>query len=433
MAPEMRYNAKNADGKKADVYSLAKTLWIVLTGVDHGFEGRYEEDDAIIGLRNDKRYKKEHLVELEELLKQATEYDPSLRPSMETFVTTLEKWLEVVSNFQSYGRYDDGTEFPKGHRQVDRFLNGSFVIFSKQSVYNHISGTYDARHNKMSSMEFRHYIGTMRQSYYMMKDFTKFSSIYQKNPFSIKEEKEDVETHRRIEESCKFDKFIEENWNKWCLKDICDENNNKNDGKLEFAIMFHINGGTFGARKYVAETGYICEEDVIPYPVSKDGKYLFTDFNGAVKAIVEMKDYIKKICSESGIVWQEMGIYFTIKLFRIKPPSHIFTEEEIKEVLRAGNDFRNNRLVIDEEGYAQLIDSDLHYECYRYPVSQESYDARNNYVGQYANLDDVGEIYLAMLDGWLHHLRTGQRYDVDYYDQCEDAEKMLAEIKQYYQ
>ena len=83
--------------------------------------------------------------------------------------------------------------------------------------------------------------------------------------------------------------------------------------------------------------------------------------------------------------------------------------------------------------HAQLIDSDLHYECYRYPVSQESYDARNNYVGQYANLDDVGEIYLAMLDGWLHHLRTGQRYDVDYYDQCEDAEKMLAEIKQYYQ
>ena len=65
-------------------------------------------------------------------------------------------------------------------------------------------------------------------------------------------------------------------------------------------------------------------------------------------------------------------------------------------------------------------------------MSQESYDARNNYVGQYANLDDVSEIYLAMLDGWLHHLRTGQRYDVDYYEQCEDAEKMLAEIKQYY-
>ena len=65
-------------------------------------------------------------------------------------------------------------------------------------------------------------------------------------------------------------------------------------------------------------------------------------------------------------------------------------------------------------------------------MSKESYDARNNYVGQYANLDDVNEIYLAMLDGWLHHLRTGQRYDVDYYEQCEEAEKMLVEIKLYY-
>lgn len=569
MAPEMRYNAKNADGKKADVYSLAKTLWIILTGVEHGFEGRYEEDDAIIGLRNDKRYKKEHLVELEILLKQATEYDPSLRPNMEEFVTTLEKWLEVASDLQKsnysdwkylqdklfpktvpshtewrdlnsiikifndigripglnhmflptgggldvesagyaiekgymyliadgcyyvlkpyklelenfgdrdyrwsyfrlqlepidpisssvyedcresliedfpghyiesnlacYGRYDDGTEFPKGYRQIDRFLNGTFVIFSKQSVYNHVSGTYDARHNKMSSIEFRHYIGTMRQSYYKLKDFSKFLSIYQKNPFRINEEKEDADTSKRIEESCKFDKFIEENWDKWCLKDICDKNNNKNESKLEFAIIFHINGGGFSARKYVAKTGYICEEDFIPYPISKDGKYIFSDFDGAVKAVAEMKDYIKKICIDSGIVWQEMGIYFSIKLFRIEPPSHLFTEEEIKAVLRAGNDFRSNRLVIDEEGYAQLIDSDIHYEYYRYPVSQESYDAQNNYVGQYANLDDVNEIYLAMLDGWLHHLRTGQRYDVDYYDQTVEEDKILGEIKQYYQ
>lgn len=568
MAPEMRYNAKNADGKKADVYSLAKTLWIILTGVEHGFEGRYEEDDAIIGLRNDKRYKKKHLVELEALLKQATEYDPSLRPSMEVFANTLEKWSEiarnfpksnysewkylqnrlfpktvplhaewrdldsivkilndigsmpglnhmflptgggqdiesaknateegciclvaggcnyifkphklelenygkdyyrwsyfrlqlepiepvsdtvykncresliedfpghyVVSNLACYGRYDDGTEFPKGYRQVDRFLNGSFVIFSKQSIYNHISGTYDARHNKMRGIEFRNYIGTMRKSYYTLRDFNRFLNVYQKNPFSSKNEKEDVENHKRIEESCKFDKFIKTGWDKWCLKDICDKNNNKSEGKLEFAIIFHINGGGFGTRKYVSETGYICEEDSIPYPVSKDGKYIFSNFDGAVKAVVGMEDYIKKLCSESGVIWQEMGIYFTIKLFRIKPPSHLFTEEEIKTVLRAGNDFRNNRLVIDEEGYAQLIDSDLRYEYYRYPVSQESYDARNNYVGQYANLDDVNEIYTAMLEGWLHHLRTGQRYSIDYYDQGEETEKLLEEIKQYY-
>ncbi|RHQ94723.1 hypothetical protein DWX80_14270 [Ruminococcus sp. AF21-3] len=62
----------------------------------------------------------------------------------------------------------------------------------------------------MSSIEFRHYIGTMRQSYSTIKKFTKFLSIYQKNPFSTKDKKEEVEIHRRIEESCKFDKFPEE-------------------------------------------------------------------------------------------------------------------------------------------------------------------------------------------------------------------------------
>lgn len=568
MAPEMKYNAKKADGKKADVYSLAKTLWIILKGVGHGFEGRYEEDDTIIGLRSDERYKKEHLVELEALLKQATEYDPILRPSTETFVATLEKWLEVTNNYQKsnysewkylqnrlfpktvplyaewkdidsiikilndigsmpglnhmflptgggqdiesaefakeegciclvaggsnyivkphkmelvnygkgdyrwsyfrlqlkqieaisdkvyedcresliedypghyiesnledYGRYDDGTEFPKGHRQVDRFLEGTFVVFSKQSIYNHISGTYDARHNKMSSVEFRQYIGTMRHFYFKLKDFQEFLNIYQKNPFSIEDENAEAETNKRIDESCNFDNFIEENWSGWCFKNICDKNNYNNDGKLEFAIMFHINGGVFGSRKYVAETGYIFEEDVIPYPVSKEGKYIFSDFNGAVNAVIEIEESIQKICNDAGMIWQEMGIYFTIKLFRIKPPSHLFTEEEIKSVLRAGNDFRSNKLVIDEEGYAQLIDSDLYYERYRYPVSQESYDARHNYVGQYANLDDVNEIYLAMLEGWLYHLRTKQRYDIDYYDQNAEAEKIIEEIEKYY-
>lgn len=28
IAPEMKRNAKDSDGKKADVYSLAKTLWM---------------------------------------------------------------------------------------------------------------------------------------------------------------------------------------------------------------------------------------------------------------------------------------------------------------------------------------------------------------------------------------------------------------------
>lgn len=568
MAPEMRYNPKSADGKKADIYSLAKTLWIVLTGIQHGFEGRYEEDDTMIGLHYDARYKTEHLVELEQLLKQATEYNPTLRPNINAFARTLEKYLEIkqdfvkrnysewkylqnklfpqtapmraewrdldsiirilnnigampglnhmflptagggdmesaeyaseegciclvadksnyilkpkklelenygtndylwsyfrlevqplepilnnensdyrelliedypghyiMSNLANYNRYDDGTEFPKGYRVVDRVLKGTFVIFSKQSIYNHIAGTYDARHDKMEGLQFREYIKTMRKSYYELKDFREFSNLYQKSPFMTEDELEKVEFNKRIEESCKFDEFVEESWDKWNLKEICDRNNYKCEGNLEFVILFNINGSSFGARKYISESGSILEEEDIIYPLTKKGKYIFSDFDGAVKAINEIEAYIKKLCDEAEIVWQDMGIYFTINLFRTKPPIHLFSEKEVKEVLRGGNDFINNRLVIDGEGFVQLIDSDLPYESYRYPVIQETYNAGNNYVGKYANLDDVNEIYLALLEGWKCHLKSKRRYVIDYYNNKDNEEKILEEIKNFY-
>lgn len=566
MAPEMRYNARNADGKKADVYSLAKTLWILLMDIKFGFEGRYDEDDSIIGIRSNERYKKTHLVELDALLRQATEYDPNLRPNITKFVEQLEAWLEisnsdqksnysewkylqnklfpgtvplhtewrdidsiikvlnyvssmpglnhmfiptgggqnidfseraaedgciylraggcyvlkprklelenfgqddyrwsyfrlelqplepvtdflyedcretliedypghyVVSKLMAYGRYDDGKEFPENYKWVDRFTKGTFVIFSKQSIYNHISGTYDARHNKMGSIVFRNYIKEMKETYYRLKDFKHFLEIYDKDPFREDDERQEKITQKRIEGSEKFDKFIETSWKEWCFKDICDRNNNCEPGKLEYAIYFHINGQVFGTRKYLDETGRIKEEDFLPFLIDKQGKYIFADFDCAIKTINEVLNYIKELCNENKIEWDELGIYFTIELFRIKPPTHLFTEDEIKRVLREGNDFRNNRLVIDEDGYVKLVDSDIPYEEYRYPVIHESYNAGNNYVGQYANLDDVNEIYLAMLDGWLHHLRTEQNYSIDYYED-KNEEELLAEIKNFY-
>lgn len=42
--------------------------------------------------------------------------------------------------------------------QLIVFLCGSFVFFGTRSIYNRVSGTYDARHNKMTEDEFRGYI-----------------------------------------------------------------------------------------------------------------------------------------------------------------------------------------------------------------------------------------------------------------------------------
>lgn len=95
LAPEMSRYAKDADGRKADVYSLAKTLWILLTGNKDGFEGGYVVTDTSMSLHEYPHLKKEHLVELDELLNAATRNDPDERPTMEGFAMVIKKWQAI--------------------------------------------------------------------------------------------------------------------------------------------------------------------------------------------------------------------------------------------------------------------------------------------------------------------------------------------------
>lgn len=101
MAPEMRRNPSTADYFKADVYSLAKTLWIYLAGCPTGFEGAYSPWDKLYGLRSFDRFRKAHLAELEKLLICATDADPAKRPTMDEFVEYLEIWLKTDQNYRS--------------------------------------------------------------------------------------------------------------------------------------------------------------------------------------------------------------------------------------------------------------------------------------------------------------------------------------------
>lgn len=52
----------------------------------------------------------------------------------------------------------NGQPLPHEARLIARVLNGSFVTFSKASIYNQNSDTYDGRHNKMSTGDFKAYI-----------------------------------------------------------------------------------------------------------------------------------------------------------------------------------------------------------------------------------------------------------------------------------
>jgi serine/threonine-protein kinase len=111
MAPEMKLHADEANGFAADVYSLAKTLWIFLTGRSDGFDGQYNPN-SINGLRLLNLTEPTvdgvlvttpvslYVRPLDELLSTSTSDDPSERPTIEEFINELSSWIEIYKDFQ---------------------------------------------------------------------------------------------------------------------------------------------------------------------------------------------------------------------------------------------------------------------------------------------------------------------------------------------
>jgi serine/threonine protein kinase len=115
MAPEIRRHEHNGDTRPADVFSLAKSLWIAITRRAEGFDGRYDGSGAV----SIKPYVGEAFVgPLEELLMEATEHEPVSRPGMREFRDRLVSWLGLHSDFSKINamewKYAQKKLFPIG-------------------------------------------------------------------------------------------------------------------------------------------------------------------------------------------------------------------------------------------------------------------------------------------------------------------------------
>jgi len=88
MAPEMRESPDTADGELADVYSIAKTLWVLLAGSNLPFPGQHRADDEICRLtaRLDYRW----APQLDLLIERCTANDPSMRPRIREVADELD-------------------------------------------------------------------------------------------------------------------------------------------------------------------------------------------------------------------------------------------------------------------------------------------------------------------------------------------------------
>lgn len=587
MAPEMRRDPQLHDGQKADVYSLAKTLWIMLTGKNKGFDGAYDFRDKTIGLRYISLISKIHIVELEEFLRAATDNDPDKRPTMREFNGMLKQWLSmepenihshqvqysewrfinkllfgeetlftpeaacwedkdrihdvmaliaslpafnhmlyvkggldfekienapeegclyiyedyminivkpkkliycnfpndtrwnyflleldelepilsddksidhpyeflvedtpgnyVSAKYEMYGvyDYDSGEKFPEGWKYVRRCYGGKFLVCLKYGPYNSIAATYDGRHCQCTSDCFRRYITELVNLCDMCKQngideeeiFN--SSEISKNPFIISKEDDNKEVRKqKIKDGKKTKIFVQNNLDKWCFSDIMVTmpltTNAENEYYAKMSIIYDKNRFEFipGAEK--SKKMVMCKDFYFKSNPDPNDILYFYSINDALFAENSVKQQILNICKDAGYILEMYEMFIDIEqTFLDYSPSWLFSKEEISTLMRNADDRKNNILVINYDGHAEII-QDIEKSHY-YPVSHESWDAGNNYVGKYSTLSSLDDDYITSLQGWLLFLKTRKHIRMDYVHENTNIDNLLDEINKYYE
>jgi serine/threonine protein kinase len=91
IAPEMLNDSLGSDGMPADVFSIAKTLWVLITGQRFPIPGPLTAN--IEALRASSYVSDARAPLLDAILEAATDRAPSTRPTMNAFTQELTEWL----------------------------------------------------------------------------------------------------------------------------------------------------------------------------------------------------------------------------------------------------------------------------------------------------------------------------------------------------
>ena len=91
IAPEMLNDPITSDGAKADVFSLAKVLWVLAAGQKYPLPGAYEPN--VDAFRIGSYLIEERTDSLDRLIVASTSFDPVQRPTMAQIADELDAWL----------------------------------------------------------------------------------------------------------------------------------------------------------------------------------------------------------------------------------------------------------------------------------------------------------------------------------------------------
>lgn len=235
------------------------------------------------------------------------------------------------------------------------------------------------------------------------------------------------ETNTEVKPSNKD--YVEKNFVKWNFCEEMTAVKKATSGLCEFTI--EIYSGIHFSSLFSKDKDILCKNGYVKTLPDSDLSEAFVLYSR--DEVVQLQEAIissvKKKCREAGLDDESVDLSFETHLKNVRRPEHLFTLDEIKTLMRNANDEENNKLVIDEEGKAHIIQAPFMGQLY--PVSIETWGAGNNYVGASSSLADAEPAYHLCLKLWLAYLETGCRQYDDYYD-FVDQEMTIKKIKYIY-
>lgn len=341
--------------------------------------------------------------------------------------------------------YDSGKLLPEGYRVVNRYIRGKFLIVMKMGPYNKINATYDGRHGDCSTYEFRKYINKLASELDKIKSSKNINEMteriilnskkFSKNVFkqNIYEEFGDSNCeYRNNSKMCK--EFIEKNMYKWDFTSIILNQCYSLSKNNSIKFIFIFNNSDFFQDFIDDKFNCLCIDGYIRKLNYKTDPNCYTVYDReiAINVLEKINSEIKKIISNENHDFIDMyDEKFEIEFLKNGKPNHLFSKSEIEYEMRNADDRKTNQLIIDENGYARVVEC-TPIKKLLYPVRNESFNSYNNYVGKYSSLSTLDDNYINMLDGWLAYLKTGKTQYIDI-NQKECTEKeLISEIKKLY-
>ena len=337
--------------------------------------------------------------------------------------------------------YDSGEKLPPKARKVERFCRGIFLIVPKFGYYNQQPSTYDARHNNCTPDKFKAYIQAMKKlaDEGEKKGYTFGQIVHalnkKPNPFS---RPDDYDLSNKLDKPVSIpESFISDLIGNL---DVSDKLSGINDKVSPATFALYItpavvtkNFASIVIRDHEDETQYfLCKDGKMRNTCWKDNQVLKLHDRSVTNSLIEkIETAINDAYHSAG--FENEGFQSTVckmTMRRTGKPTHLFTKEEIKELMKNADDRLGNTLVIDEFGLAQVIPE--YFDKHTYPVSQETWCSRNNYVGKYSSLPDLDQSYEYMLEGWLDYLMNDVTTYVDHRLEDIKIPELLNKIKMYY-